>query len=667
MYIDVPVLVDVERVTISSLRPLALVAAAACCACGRSGTEAPAPAAASAAAPAPAAGEKFVGAEACRPCHAEIWSTYARTGMGRSWYPMSAAPVIEDWTKKNSFYVPSTGLRYKMTRRDGKFFVRQSIDDGRGGETAVDERELVWAVGSANHSRQYLVEQDGNLFQAPVCWHTQDPVWDLCPGYEYDNFYFARETGPTCIFCHNDRMTLRPGARNAFVEPIPHGIGCERCHGAGGAHVAKWERGATPTGGADPTIVNPKRLPSAVRIQVCFPCHLGDSKATERVSLYTSALEDFRPGRPITTAVIPFRFVEKTVHEYGLSAQADRMFLSRCFTASGGKLECLTCHDPHVTIFRKDRRADYFNSACLGCHAQEACTAPAAMRQKTTPPDDCVSCHMRKGEPDDQRHVLYTDHWIRKRIDEEKKERTRFDVEPIFPEVFAKLSPAEQAFYTGRALQLRTHVVPPAARKIMWPEAEARFRQAIAAGFGRAEGQYFLGLTLAEQGKRAEAAEAYAAAYAKDPKDFNIAFAHGQAVMEHSGPETAERIFGEMAREHPEAAGPLAEMGRARASQGDYAAAYELYKKANAAEPWNASMRVNAAMMLSALERHPEAIAEAEQALRLDPEGAETWNVYATLLARAGRDADADVASRRAKVLAKAPGLRPSNVGGAGM
>ena len=93
--------------------------------------------------------EHYVGGEACRPCHTEVWSTFSRTGMGRSWYPMSRAPIVEDWTSHNTIEVPATGLRYRMSRRDGKFFMRQSIADGRGGETAVDERELAWVVGSS--------------------------------------------------------------------------------------------------------------------------------------------------------------------------------------------------------------------------------------------------------------------------------------------------------------------------------------------------------------------------------------------------------------------------------------------------------------------------------------------------------------------------------------
>jgi Tfp pilus assembly protein PilF len=575
---------------------------------------------------------------------------------------MSTAPVIEDWTSHNTIEVPATGLRYRMSRRDGKFFMRQAIADGRGGETAVDERELAWVVGSANHSRTYLVSQDGKLFQAPVCWHTQDPVWDLCPGYEFDNRYFARETGRNCVFCHNDRMDLLPGAHNAYTEPIPHGISCERCHGPGERHVAKWEHGATPTGQGDPTVVNPRRLSAELRIQVCFPCHLGDANFTERVSLYQAALEDWRPGRAITSAVIPFRYSESTLHDFGLSGQVDRLLLSRCFRESGGRLECLTCHNPHKTVFREDRPADFFTSKCLGCHASDACKAATATRRSTTPPDDCVACHMRTAEPDDQHHVRFTDHWIRARIDDPPRPRTRFDVEPYFPALLAELPPADRAFYTARAISLRAHVAPPEARPGMWPQAEAKFREAIAAGFGRAEGPYFLGIALSAQGKRREAADAFAAAFAKDPGDFDIAIAHGESLMRQRRVEEADHVFATMARDHPEAAGPLAELARARVDRHDYTGALELYQRATALEPWNASLCGNTAQMLSALERHAEAIAEAEQALRLDPEGAGTWDAYATLLSRAGRTADAQAAARRARELGQVPALRMSDV-----
>jgi hypothetical protein len=87
--------------------------------------------------------------------------------------------------------------------------------------------------------------------------------------------------------------------------------------------------------------------------------------------------------------------------------------LSACYDASDGALDCLTCHDPHITVYHEDRPADLFRLACLRCHAEDDCGAPAESRAGTTPPDDCIACHMRRMEPTDQRHAVYTDHWIR--------------------------------------------------------------------------------------------------------------------------------------------------------------------------------------------------------------------------------------------------------------
>ena len=628
---------------------LALAALVAC------GGRTPPPAAAPAA-------SRYVGGDTCRPCHAETWSTFARTGMGRSWYPLAGAALIEDWTRRNTVTVPESGLRYTMSRRDGKFFMRQSIAGPDGSETAVDERELTWVVGSAHHSRTYLVTIGDKLFQAPVCWYTQGALWDLCPGYESNNDYFSREISRTCVFCHNGRMTLRPGAHNAYDEPIPHGIDCERCHGPGEAHVARWARGESPTGEGDSSIVNPRRLTPELRMQICFQCHLGDSKSTERVARHETALEGWRPGQPITTAMLPYRFSEATPHEYGLSAQADRLLLSRCFLESGGKLECVTCHNPHITVYRADRPADFFTAKCLSCHGADACIAPPAARQATSPPDDCVACHMRRGEPDDHRHTQFTDHWIRRRIDEPPAPRTSVAIEPYLPKAVAALPEGERAYYAARAISLRAHSVPPPVQKRMWPDAAASFQRAIDAGFSDPQARFFLGKALAAQGKHRDAAAAYAAAYAADPRDHDIALAHGQALLRSGRPQEAERVFDRTASDHPEAAGPLAELARVKAGREDYAGAAELFGKAVALEPWTASMRVNLAMMLSALDRHAEAVAQAEQALRLDPAGAATWEAYATILTRADRATDAAQALKKAKALAYASRGRMNDV-----
>jgi len=599
-----------------------------------------------------AKGVAYVGSEACRSCHAETWSTFAHTGMGRSFYPLEAGRVIEDWTTRNVFVDSRTGLHYRMTRRDGKFLMRQFLLDAKGREIAVDERELLFVIGSAHHSRSYVVADAGKLFQAPVCWYTKDAAWDLCPGYEQENDYFSRPIDRTCVFCHNARMTLAPGARNAYAEPYPHGIDCERCHGPGALHVEKWAKGALPTGEGDPAIVNPKRLPRALRMQICFQCHLGDSKATERVSRYDRPLEDFRPGEPVSSVMVPLRYADALPHDFGLSSQADRMLLSRCYTESKGAMECVTCHDPHVTVYRAGRPTDFFDAKCLGCHARSACRGDASARAATRPEDDCVACHMRKTEPDDHRRTAFTDHWIRKRpADDPPRARRSPDLVPYLPDEFDRLPPSARAYYIGRGYALRAHFVPPQAQRPLWQASEREFREAIAQGNDRADALFFLGKAQSAQGKQADAARSYDAAYEKNPGDHDIAFAHGQALFRMKRLDDAVSVFAAMVREHPDSAAPLAERARALAMSGRYAEALDDFVKASALEPWNADLHSGAGMMLSALGRHAEAVSQLEAAVRCAPERPAIWDSYATILARAGRAADAREASARVSAL----------------
>ena len=96
---------------------------------------------------------RYVGRDACRECHAGNFANFVRTGMGQSFYPMTPDRVVEDFTDRNEFVDEASGLRYRMIRRGDRFFQRQYLLDSQGRETAVDEREMVYVIGSNHHSR----------------------------------------------------------------------------------------------------------------------------------------------------------------------------------------------------------------------------------------------------------------------------------------------------------------------------------------------------------------------------------------------------------------------------------------------------------------------------------------------------------------------------------
>ena len=594
---------------------------------------------------APAEEARYVGATACRPCHAEIASTYAHTGMGRAWSRMGPGNAPEDFSGTRLVEIPGSPLRYRMTERDGKYRMTQFTVDGAGRERAADTREIVWVTGSNNHSRSYGTVVNGSLFQMPVCWYPEGALWDLCPGYAHDNDYFGRELEPSCVFCHNGRMTRVAGTRSEYEAPIPEGIGCERCHGPGSLHVAKWQRGdEAPTGGTDPTIVNPARLPSSERIAVCFQCHLGDSFATERVVRDGRSQEDWRPGMSLATHMVPFRWREATVEDFGISAQGDRLVLSRCSTESGGKLECLTCHDPHVTVYREDRPKDFFSSKCLGCHDVAACKRG----------EDCVSCHMRRAEPDDHPHTTFTDHWIRRRIDVlEPNVRTSLDLEPVIPGSLDSIAPPERAYLEARAYFLKALDVPQALQRPVFEKAEAFFRKALSLGYDTVDCRYFLGRTLAYLRRQDEALDAFRKVVAADPGHHDAAFDLGRGLLRTGKTEEASAVLEVMLDRHPRSAAAMSELATVRMQEGRLDEALELLDRAIGSEPWTATLHANRAGILAEKGRMAEALAAGEDAVRYDPENVAMWVTYSRLAAANGKTVDAAAAEGIARSLAR--------------
>jgi tetratricopeptide (TPR) repeat protein len=586
----------------------------------------------------------YVGREACRSCHFEQFASFVHTGMGRSFYPMTPDEVVEDFNHANTFVVEPAGIHYRMEQRDGKLYQRQFLLDSAGREIAADDHELVYVIGSNHHCRSYVIVRDDRLFQAPVCWYPNAQRWDLCPGYELDNENFSREISLSCVHCHNARMVPEEGERNRFAKPYPHGIDCERCHGPGQLHVRRWTRGEdTPTGGLDPTIVNPRRLPREERIEVCAQCHLGDSKATERVPRRNRDLLAFRPGQRLAEIIAPYRYVEPTEHDFGLSAQKDRLLVSRCYKESNGRLECLSCHNPHVSVYHAERPPDLFRQKCLSCHAAESCPAPAADRAGTARlADDCVACHMRKAEPDDQRHTTLTDHWIRRDIRiEERDHRESHAIEPVFPERMAALPPAEALYYRGRAAGLLSLDMPRAERGELWALAESSYREAIDAGLDEAEAWFYLGKVRRISGRAPEAEQDFRRALELDPAHHDAAFALGQLLLARGATAEALDVFRGMLDRDPDDPMALAEAARATMALGNAQEALDLLDRGLRRESWSATLHLNRGRVLAQLGRFEEATLEAEAAVRLDPDARGVWDFYANVYLAAGRPLEA--------------------------
>lgn len=353
----------------------------------------------------------YVGDTVCRACHPAEFASFKRTGMGRSMRPASVADELGPSGSPATVPAAVPEVSYRVYARDGKVFQSEAGVDAKGRELFSEAHELVYSVGSGSHGRSYLIRRGEFLFVSPLSYYTSENRWDLSPGHDSGLYRgFIRPAGELCIYCHSS-LQLVPGTSNQFRQPRPEAdaIGCERCHGPGQVHVAQRSSGAPPADAVDRSIVNPAKLDRGLRDDLCNQCHLaGDARVLRPGTRYA----DFRPGTPLDRVVAIYS-VPAAVKAAGLQAlgHVDQLCLSRCWTATEGRLGCITCHDPHAEP-RSGGAAGYYRQRCLTCHSSQNCTLAAAKRRQTQPPDNCTGCHMPRLPLANISHTAFTDHRI---------------------------------------------------------------------------------------------------------------------------------------------------------------------------------------------------------------------------------------------------------------
>ncbi len=342
-----------------------------------------------------------VGTAACMECHQGQHETWLATAHSRAMSRVAA----EKEPAEGIFEHQISARRYRAERRNTGLW---HVETGTAGSPSVEAR-LEYLVGSGRHSRTYLTIFDGFLTESPLTWYASTGSWKMSPGYDHEQHQgFERPVDAGCLICHCGGIEEVDGAfhRLAVGEMA---IGCERCHGAGAAHV-EFHRARPPVelvhSAKDP-IIHPLKLSRDQQDALCAQCHLrGD--ATVLRSGKTAA--DFQPGSPLTDTRIDW-FLQTAGAEMKVVGHSDQMTASRCWQATE-TLTCTTCHAGHSTGDRsREVHLLEYRRACLGCHTESSCGAAAGARGAVQPADNCVSCHMPQVSTDIP-HIAFTHHRI---------------------------------------------------------------------------------------------------------------------------------------------------------------------------------------------------------------------------------------------------------------
>ncbi len=594
-----------------------------------------------------AAANTYVDPALCAQCHAGKARTYSQTGMARAFYRMTPEKAVEDFKSGLPFHHAASDTYFNMFERGGKYFQRRWQVGFDGRETNVEEKQIDFVLGSGNHSRTYLHQTPrGTLQQLPLAWYSEKGgYWAMNPGYDTADYGGStRVIHYECMFCHNGYPRIPEGHQEAgaeaqYVEPLPQGIDCQRCHGPGRQHV---EAAQTPN--ATPqqiraAIVNPARLSPEREMEVCLQCHL---ETTSR--LLPHALQRFDrgpfsyiPGQALAEFRLSFDMAQGKNSDFEVAHAGYRLRESQCFLKSAGKLRCTTCHDPHDIPLGESATAHY-NSVCQSCHPVSPQT-----RAEHDAGANCVACHMPLRRTDDAVHIVMTDHRIVRR-------KPAGDLLADKPEVHE--SPATS--YRGEVVPYYTSKALPSANDSLYVAlAQITDRSNLAAGLTRLAGLidrlhpaqpgFYSGLGegYRSAGMNTQALAALEEAARRGPNSEIIALELGNALMESKQWPRAEAAFRTAARLRPGDAAAWGFLGWALWQQNKTVEAKNDLEKAIAIDPDDAGVHNNLASLLMGTGDLPGAEKEFRVALVINPGVAEWQSNLAMLLAVRGQTAEA--------------------------
>jgi hypothetical protein len=490
----------------------------------------------------------YAGSLACKPCHEPLYATYIKHSMARTGMrPVETAGFEALFDAANDVDHVKSGFRYRPIRRGKQYFVSETLLGTDGAPVATWEEPVTHVFSAGSYGLALYSRRNGRLIHLPIDYYAQAKKWDLDPMAFGGNPRMNVQLDTFCISCHSDEPAKR------FDDPLPGGIGCERCHGPSKKHVTSQK--------AEDTI-GPAQLSARRQLDLCTQCH----QSTFEQQKPGRDHFDFHPGENLDAFRVNFLEDPAEPDRVKLLAHAERLVRSACWRASKDKMTCTSCHDPHVSSISEPE--SYWDGKCLGCHDTQACTDTPAHRAAEG--DHCWHCHMRRGPTSKLPLVTITDHWIQKRPPPMKPDA------PVAPHALIPWSqfigePVVDAGAAARAY----------ADAGLMDEAVKRAVDAVATAPSAPLYDLLASAYIAKY-RVPDAGRAFQAALRIDPDDETALLGYARVMLDARRADEATHAFERMLAIDPENVAALETWGVYLARTGDRARAIDLFRRAAA-------------------------------------------------------------------------------------
>jgi Flp pilus assembly protein TadD len=563
----------------------------------------------------------YAGSEACKPCHEQIYATYAKHSMARTGM-RPVGKLDQRWLARifdagTEVKHERSGFAYRPYRKGSQYFVDEILLGADGAPIATWSEPVTHVLSAGSYGLALYSRRGARLVHIPIDYYAKAARWALDPMAFGGNPRLTNALGPYCASCHTDDPAQR------FLDPLPMGVGCERCHGPSKRHVETL---------AVEDTVNPAKLPARRQLDVCTQCH----QSTNPILRAGLDHFGFHPGEPLDGFRVNFMAEPPERDRVKLLAHSERMVRSACWQKSRDKLTCTTCHDPHVSSL--DKTDAWWDGKCVQCHDPKSCTDTPEHRAAAG--DHCWTCHMRSGTTGDVPLVTITDHWIQKRpppIRPGPIEKPR-QLVPWSTLIGEPVGDAEMA-----ALVALGHADAGLSDEAVRLAVAALAKQPSAALYELVANAY-----LARRQSQ-DAARAYRAALRLEPDRTSALLGYARVMLDGGRGDEAMHALDRMLALDPEDAAALETKGIFLYRKGDRAQAMALFQRAAASG--RATGATYVALAIDARGNNKKQLAWLERAWREEPRDAWILDELERAAAASGDPGRiAEVARRRAAI-----------------